>query len=298
MNGTAAKLVLLGSLYLAQGLPHGFFSTAVPALLRRQGLSLTEIGLAMVVMLSWGLKFLWAPVVDRVGSARFGRRRSWILPLQLGTIAGLLALSTVAAIALPGVARANGYAQVNLVSDLPGIAQFQDTSLVNPWGISHSGGSPFWVSDQATGVSTLYNTGGVKQGLTVTIPGGSPTGQVFNGTAGDFMGDKFIVDSEDGTILGWQTQGDPFVLRVDNSADSAYKGLALIKNGDRIRIDANARRIDVLVDENELKRRRAAWVQPEPRHKAGLLAKYAQSVGQADAGAVTHAGGVIWPEQA
>lgn len=95
MNGTAAKLVLLGSLYLAQGLPHGFFTTAVPALLRRQGVSLAEIGLAMVVMLAWGLKFLWAPLVDRVGSARFGRRRSWIVPLQLGTVVGMLALARV-----------------------------------------------------------------------------------------------------------------------------------------------------------------------------------------------------------
>lgn len=95
MNGTAAKLVLLGSLYLAQGLPHGFFTTAVPALLRRQGVSLTEIGLAMVVMLAWGLKFVWAPIVDRVGSARFGRRRSWIVPLQLGTMLGMLALAQV-----------------------------------------------------------------------------------------------------------------------------------------------------------------------------------------------------------
>lgn len=95
MNGTAAKLVLLGSLYLAQGLPHGFFATAMPALLRKQGVSLTEIGLSMVVMLSWGLKFLWAPVVDRFGSARFGRRRSWIVPLQLGAIVGFVALAHV-----------------------------------------------------------------------------------------------------------------------------------------------------------------------------------------------------------
>jgi MFS transporter, PAT family, beta-lactamase induction signal transducer AmpG len=95
MNGTAAKLALLGSLYLAQGLPHGFFSQAVPALLRKQGVSLTEIGLSMVILLSWGLKFLWAPVVDRVGSARFGRRRSWILPLQAGAIVGLVALAQV-----------------------------------------------------------------------------------------------------------------------------------------------------------------------------------------------------------
>lgn len=95
MNGTTAKLALLGSLYLAQGLPHGFFSQAVPALLRKQGVSLTEIGLAMLLMLPWGLKFLWAPLIDRHGSARFGRRRSWIVPLQVGTIAGFLALAHV-----------------------------------------------------------------------------------------------------------------------------------------------------------------------------------------------------------
>jgi len=72
--------------------------------------------------------------------------------------------------------------------------------------------------------------------------------------------------------------------------------LALVKDGDRIRIDADEKRIDVLVEENELAHRRAAWVAPAPRHKAGLLAKYAHVVGQADAGAVTHAGGVEWPE--
>jgi dihydroxy-acid dehydratase len=53
----------------------------------------------------------------------------------------------------------------------------------------------------------------------------------------------------------------------------------------------------VLVDDTELARRRAAWVPPTPRHRAGLLAKYAQCVGQADLGAVTHAGGVEWPEE-
>src|SRR5262245_32098455 len=47
--------------------------------------------------------------------------------------------------------------QTNLVSDLPGVAQFQDPNLVNPWGISESGSSPFWVSDNNAGVSTLYN---------------------------------------------------------------------------------------------------------------------------------------------
>jgi dihydroxy-acid dehydratase len=62
-----------------------------------------------------------------------------------------------------------------------------------------------------------------------------------------------------------------------------------------VRIDADAKRIDVLLDGFELARRRTAWAAPQPRHTAGLLAKYAQCVGQADAGAVTHAGGVVWP---
>jgi dihydroxy-acid dehydratase len=69
-----------------------------------------------------------------------------------------------------------------------------------------------------------------------------------------------------------------------------------VKNGDRIRIDADTRRLDLAVDDAELTRRRAAWTAPQPRHTAGLLAKYAQCVGQADAGAVTHKGGVVWPE--
>jgi dihydroxy-acid dehydratase len=72
--------------------------------------------------------------------------------------------------------------------------------------------------------------------------------------------------------------------------------LGLLKDGDPIRIDADARRLDVLIDEAELARRRAVWTPPPARHKAGLLAKYAQGVGQADTGAVTHAGGVVWPD--
>ena len=58
--------------------------------------------------------------------------------------------------------------------------------------------------------------------------------------------------------------------------------LALLRDGDRVRIDADSKRIDVLVDDTELARRRAAWAPPPPRHPAGLLAKYAQCVGQAD----------------
>jgi len=112
-------------------------------------------------------------------------------------------------------------------------------------------------------------------------------------------------------LIYGQQMGEKVALLTDGRFSGATRGicighiapeaaiggpLALLKDGDRVRIDADARRIDVLVDEAELSRRRAAWVAPPPRHTAGLLAKYAQCVGQADAGAVTHKGPVEWPQ--
>jgi RhtX/FptX family siderophore transporter len=90
---TSAKLGLLTSLYLSQGLPYGFFTQALPVLLRKQGLSLPNIGLASLLALPWALKFLWAPLMDRYGSARLGRRRGYILPLQVLSASVLLGLA-------------------------------------------------------------------------------------------------------------------------------------------------------------------------------------------------------------
>jgi uncharacterized protein (TIGR03118 family) len=117
-----------------------------------------------------------------------------------------------------------------------------DPNLVNPWGMSHSAGSPIWVSDNGTGVSTLYNPNAtpIPQALVVTIPpadGASPpsnpTGQVNNisPNATDFQvgGAKsnFIFATEDGTISAWRA-GTTAVKMVDNSASGAvYKGLAI-----------------------------------------------------------------------
>ncbi|WP_437677886.1 MFS transporter [Sorangium sp. So ce131] len=88
------RLGLLASLYVCQGLPFGFFTQALPVLLRKQGISLEGIGLSSLLALPWALKFLWAPLVDRFFFPRLGRRRSWLLPLQgLMTVAlGLAAL--------------------------------------------------------------------------------------------------------------------------------------------------------------------------------------------------------------
>jgi hypothetical protein len=102
-----------------------------------------------------------------------------------------------------------------------------DPGLLNPWGISSSPSSPFWVSDNGANQSTLYNTTGVKQGLTVTIPG-PPTGQVFNnGGASDFkvgaIRANFIFATEDGTIAA-RPAGAASATTVATTANAVYKG--------------------------------------------------------------------------
>jgi RhtX/FptX family siderophore transporter len=87
---------LLGSLYFSQGLPFGFFVQALPVMLRKQGFSLGEIGLASLLAAPWALKFVWAPVVDRHSISGIGRRKSWIVPLQLASVAILAALASSA----------------------------------------------------------------------------------------------------------------------------------------------------------------------------------------------------------
>lgn len=84
------RWLLLAALYLAQGLPYGFFTQALPVLLREQGLSLKAIGATSLLYLPWALKFLWAPLVDRHGT-----RRDWLLPLQIVSVLAAAALSLV-----------------------------------------------------------------------------------------------------------------------------------------------------------------------------------------------------------
>src|SRR5690606_16051329 len=88
-------LPLLFVLYFCQGLPGGFLAKALPAILRQEGLSLTAVGFAGALSLPWMLKVLWAPLVDRFGHAGFGRRKSWLVPAQLGMLALTLTLAGV-----------------------------------------------------------------------------------------------------------------------------------------------------------------------------------------------------------
>jgi uncharacterized protein (TIGR03118 family) len=159
--------------------------------------------------------------------------------------ASILAVSLLGFIAAP--AEAQQVQVTNLVSNGAVPAATIDPNLVNPWGLSRSPTSPFWVSDNGTGVSTLYSGTGTKVPLTVTIPppAGStdtatPTGTVFNGNAGSFQvssGGKtgtsaFIFSTEDGTISGWSpaVNGTNAILAADEStlgAGAVYKGLAI-----------------------------------------------------------------------
>ncbi len=132
----------------------------------------------------------------------------------------------------------NVFIQHNLVSDIAGTADFTDAHLVNPWGISESAASPFWLSNAGTGTATVYNGSGVASATIVTIPNGAaaksltgPTGQVQNGSTGFLLANgkaaSFIFDTQDGTISAWNT-GTVAQLMVDNSAAGAvYTGLAI-----------------------------------------------------------------------
>ncbi|GLR85369.1 dihydroxy-acid dehydratase [Bradyrhizobium iriomotense] len=108
---------------------------------------------------------------------------------------------------------------------------------------------------------------------------------------GQGMGEKVALIT-DGRFSG-ATRG----MCIGYVSPEAFVGgpLALVCDGDRIRIDAGGRRMDLLIDEQELATRRRDWKPRPPRHRAGALAKYARLVGQAPGGAVTHEGPAEWP---
>jgi uncharacterized protein (TIGR03118 family) len=157
-----------------------------------------------------------------------------------------------------------GYAQINLDSDLPGLARVTDALMANPWGIAHSPTGPFWFAENGSGVSDILDGRGQPFALVATFPDmgnsrGAPTGTVFNGGPGFVVSEngvsapsRFLFASEDGTIAGWTSVVDPFhaLLAVDNSAEGAvYKGLALDTdaNGQQLlyAADFHGNRIDV-----------------------------------------------------
>lgn len=151
---------------------------------------------------------------------------------------------------VPALAKAQ-YQLTNLVSNqLDAHAPTIDPLLANPWGLARSAGSPWWISDNDTGWSTLYTATGTQEALRVVVPTagngpveatglngpGTPTGIVANGSKTDFqvsgVASSFIFATLDGTISAWPGLNKNLAtLEVDNSASKAsYTGLAITNN--------------------------------------------------------------------
>jgi uncharacterized protein (TIGR03118 family) len=143
-------------------------------------------------------------------------------------------------LALPALLHADSFVQTNLVSPTPGEAITTDANLVNPWGMAYSATSPFWISNQGTGTSTLYDGAGNTIPLVVNVPGGAgpaagPTGQVFSGGAGFGLSNggsaAFIFDTLQGTIAGWNGASGTSAITEVTTPGASYTGLALGSSG-------------------------------------------------------------------
>jgi uncharacterized protein (TIGR03118 family) len=173
--------------------------------------------------------------------------------------AAIIALSIAGVTPISADAQQNAYVVTPLVSNLEGKAAVQDANLQNAWGVAFTpAASPFWIADNNTGLSTLYDGDGTIVPLVVTIPcpptpgqgsscptSAAPTGMVWNPTTSATTGflvpkttqpASFIWDTEDGTLSAWAgglTPPDNAVLAVDNSitptkkSGAVYKGLAV-----------------------------------------------------------------------
>jgi uncharacterized protein (TIGR03118 family) len=152
-------------------------------------------------------------------------------------------VSAVLAMIMEAACFGQQYTQTNLVSNTSGIAPVTDPQLINAWGLSRASSSPWWVSDEATGFSTLYDGAGVKQSLVVTIPPadptnkntptGTPTGTIANGSQTDFLlapgkPALFLFSTIDGTIAGW----NPTVAVAQGAAPPSTHAVTVVKTTD------------------------------------------------------------------
>jgi uncharacterized protein (TIGR03118 family) len=187
-----------------------------------------------------------------------------------------LATAVTLALSVGSLASAQNYTQVNLVANTSGIAPITDPHLVNPWGVSRTSSSPWWISDNGTGLSTLYNGAGAINPLVVTIPKadptsktfptGTPTGTIANGSPTDFLlaagaPADFLFSTIDGTISGWNptigiasggaAPSTNAVVVVKTTDGSSYTGLTSATiNGKRFLYAANFNKGTVDVYDN------------------------------------------------
>jgi uncharacterized protein (TIGR03118 family) len=170
-------------------------------------------------------------------------------------------LGLIMALIIPAAswAQQNSYSQTNLVSNTAGVATTTDSQLQNPWGISFVPNMDFWIANNNSGTSTLYDDHGNKDNaLVVTIPGashnpngnctpGCPTGTVANSNGSYFGGGQFLFDTEDGIVANWTGASNNASIAFDNSASGAvYKGLALLNDTFLLAANFNSGKVDVL----------------------------------------------------
>jgi len=158
------------------------------------------------------------------------------MKMSLRFTAGALLVLTMQAVCF-----AQHYRQTILVSNTSGAAPVTDPQLVNPWGLSRSSSSRWWISDNGTGLSTLYDGAGAKQSLIVTIPPadpnktptGTPTGTISNGSQTDFLlapsqPALFLFCTIDGTLAGW----NPAVAVAQGAAPPSTHAVTVVKTSD------------------------------------------------------------------
>jgi len=161
--------------------------------------------------------------------------------LRAALVAAFVSLALVAAAPLPAAPPDGTYKVTALVSDVPGVASTTDPNLVNGWGLARSGTSPWWVSDNETMRTTVYNASGVLQSIGGNafqgVPG-NPTGAIFSGISGQFQvgttatpttlgTSNFIFDSEDGTISAWRGGSTAALVTASGGPGAKFKGLAI-----------------------------------------------------------------------
>ncbi len=159
--------------------------------------------------------------------------RSWLGALAALGLVGFAAFAagqSNADEALAAHDRGNNYRVTILVSNETDEAPVVDPLLVNAWGIAASDTGPWWVADNGSGYSTVYNGDGDKLPLEVKVPG-APTGTVHNGSTQFQMAAgtpaTFLFASEDGTFSAWNSTVDPNAVVVFSDPGSNYKGLAI-----------------------------------------------------------------------
>src|SRR5690242_20445997 len=140
------------------------------------------------------------------------------------------------------IAPGSAYRQTNLISDVPGLAPVLDPLLVNPWGLTFRGTSPFWVANNGTSTTQLIRDNGTlpvtlnPSPQTINIPGGLPTGAVGNATT-DFQitppgggapaASLFIFDSITGNIVAWNGSSGATAQNVVSMPGHVWTGLAI-----------------------------------------------------------------------